>query len=219
MKKYFITTSVALALSLGSFADEKAAAPAAAADEKDFKVIFDGKSLDGWKKSEENQSAFSLENGTIKANGDRSHLFYTGDDKPYTNFVLRLQVMTKANSNGGVFVHTKYQEKGWPNNGHECQVNNTFNKDPRKSGSVYRCKDITEQLVQDDVWWDYEIKVVDKTCTISFNGKVVNEWTEPEGGAPGVDASWRFNGGTFALQAHDPGSTVFYKNIRVKRLP
>jgi hypothetical protein len=26
-------------------------------------------------------------------------------------------------------------------------------------------------------------------------------------------------GGTFALQAHDPHSTVYYKNIRVKRLP
>jgi hypothetical protein len=25
--------------------------------------------------------------------------------------------------------------------------------------------------------------------------------------------------GTFALQGHDPGSTVYYKNIRVKPLP
>jgi len=32
------------------------------------------------------------------------------------------------------------------------------------------------------------------------------------------DQGW-VAGGTFALQAHDPGSEVHYKNIRVKRLP
>ena len=52
--------------------------------------------------------------------------------------------------------------------------------------------------------------------------------TDPVGSGPvgptGVacwrgDAGRRIGEGTFALQAHDPGSTVMYRNIRVKRLP
>ena len=187
--------------------------------EDGYKALFNGKDLTGWKKAAENPDTFSVKDGAIVAHGPRCHLFYTGEDKPFKNFVLRLQVMTKPNSNGGVYVHTKYQDTNWPNTGHECQVNNSFSADPRKTASVYRCKDINEQLVKDDEWFDYEIKVVGKTITLALNGKVVNEWTEPANGAASVDPGWRFNEGTFALQGHDPGSTVYYRNIRVKRLP
>ena len=35
----------------------------------------------------------------------------------------------------------------------------------------------------------------------------------------GMEPGRRIGEGTFALQAHDPGSTVMYRNIKVKRLP
>ena len=47
------------------------------------------------------------------------------------------------------------------------------------------------------------------------NGKVLFEYVEPEG----VAGTRKLSAGTFALQAHDPGSEVHYKNLRVKRLP
>jgi hypothetical protein len=47
--------------------------------------LFDGKSLNGWKANENTQS-FKVEDGALVAHGNRSHLFYTGDDKPFTNF-------------------------------------------------------------------------------------------------------------------------------------
>jgi 3-keto-disaccharide hydrolase len=190
-----------------------------AADEEGFKSLFDGKSLDAWKVAEKEPNSFKLVDGAIVANGPACHLFYVGDAKPFKNFVLKLQVMTKPKSNGGVYVHTKYQDTGWPNTGHECQVNQTHS-DPIKTGSIYRCANVMNiSPAKDDAWFDYEIQVVGKKCTVSVNGKVVNEWTEPAEGAPGVDPSWRFGEGTFALQAHDPVSVVMYKNIRVKRLP
>jgi hypothetical protein len=197
--------------------------PAAAedkkADEEGFKVIFDGRSMDGWKLSTENQKSFKLEDGAIVANGPRAHAFYVGDPKPFKDFILRMQVMTKPNSNGGIYIHTQYQETGWPAKGHEAQVNNSFKPDPRKTGSIYRCKDIMNvSPVGDDKWFDYEIKVEGKKITITLDGKVVNEWTEPDSGAKDVESGRRLSEGTFGLQAHDPGSTVHYKNIRVKRL-
>ena len=187
--------------------------------EEGFTVIFDGKSLDGWKLAEKEPVAFKLVDGAVVANGPRCHLFYVGDAKPFKNFVLRAQVQTKKNSNGGIYFHTAYQPDNWPAQGHEAQVNNTFEKDPRKSGSVYKCKDVMNvSPVKDDVWWDYEIKVEGDKVTISFDGKVVNEYTEPAGG-PGQEPGRKLGSGTFALQAHDPDSTVMYKNIRVQRLP
>ncbi len=38
------------------------------------------------------------------------------------------------------------------------------------------------------------------------------------GATAGSDFERKLSSGTFALQAHDPGSKVHFKNIRVKRL-
>ncbi|MFM8704628.1 MAG: DUF1080 domain-containing protein, partial [Planctomycetia bacterium] len=85
--------------------------PALAADstEEGFVQLFDGKTLDGWKISEHPES-WKIADGAIVANGDRSHLFYVGDDKPYVNFELRADVKTETEANGGIYFHTKFQE-------------------------------------------------------------------------------------------------------------
>jgi hypothetical protein len=49
---------------------------------------------------------------------------------------------------------------------------------------------------------------------VKINDKTVVDFDEPSG-----KAQPSLSSGTFALQAHDPGSTVYYRNIRVKRLP
>jgi hypothetical protein len=48
--------------------------------------------------------------------------------------------------------------------------------------------------------------------------KIVLQYTEPAGAQAGGDFSRKLGEGTFALQGHDPGSTIRYRNIRVKRL-
>ena len=53
---------------------------------------------------------------------------------------------------------------------------------------------------------------------IKVNDKVVVDYTEPEDATAGKDFTRKLDKGTFALQAHDPGSTVYFRNIRVKRL-
>ncbi len=185
-------------------------------DEEGFVSLFNGKDFTGWKINE-NEKAWSIEDGAIKANGNRSHLFYVGDDKPFKNFELRLQVMTKPSANGGVYFHTKYQESGWPKYGFEAQVNQT-QSDPIKTGSLYQVKNNTEAPAKDNEWFDYTIRVEGKRVTTSVNGKTIVDYTEPEGKEAGKDFTRVLDQGTFAFQAHDPGSTVLIKNIRVKRL-
>jgi hypothetical protein len=185
---------------------------ATAATEEGFVSLFDGKTLDGWKINQAPES-FAIEDGAIRANGDCSHLFYEGkvNGGVFKNFELRLEVMTRKNSNGGLFFHTVYQEKGWPS-GYEVQVNNT-QKDPQKSGGLYNTvKNITP--FEDDTWMQYVIIVNDGTVIVKVNDKeLVNHKPEPG------KSKLLPNGGTLAIQAHDKGSTTLYKNIRIKALP
>ncbi len=191
-----------------------------AADEDGFKVIFDGKSLDGWKSSTEHPDSWKLVDGALVANGERSHMFYVGDAKPFVNFELKVDCKTAKGSNGGIYVRTKYQETGWPKYGQECQVNNTQG-DVKRSGSLYGVVDVLEQHIKDDTWWTETVIVKGQHITIKLDDKVVVDYDEPKDKpAFSNDFERRLgDGGTFALQAHDPGSTVSYKNIRVKRLP
>lgn len=191
------------------------------ADAQGFVTIFDGKSMDGWKVSE-NQDTIKLVDGALVANGNRAHAFYVGDEKPFKNFHFVCEVMTKPNSNGGIYFHTKWQESGWPAQGHECQVNNTFNRDPQKTGGVYHVAKVLEAPAKDDEWFKYEIIVNGKHVVTKINDKVAADYTEdPDALAKEkkIEPGRRVGEGTFALQAHDPGSTVLYRNIRVKRLP
>ena len=105
--------------------------------EQGFISLFDGKSLEGWK-ARENKKPFSIVDGKIQAFGPRSHLFYVGPagKHDFTNFELKLEIMTTPGSNSGVYFHTEYQERGWPRKGFECQVNATH-KDWKKTGSLY----------------------------------------------------------------------------------
>ena len=210
-----------VALTLTAFAIAGSLASAAEKDAYGFVTIFDGKSLDGWKKAAENEESFQLQDGAIVAKGRRCHLFYVGDEKPFKNFHFVAEVQTKPNANGGIYFHTKYQEEGWPLAGHECQVNNTYKSDPQKTGGVYKVAKVLEAPAQDNEWFKYEIIVQGNRVVVKINDKVTADYTEdPEALAKdrSIEPGRRIGEGTFALQAHDPGSTVLYRNIRVKRL-
>jgi hypothetical protein len=185
--------------------------------EPGFKSLMDGKTFAGWKTAEENTNTWTIQDGAFVANGNRCHLFYIGDDKPFKNFHLKVEVMTEPNSNGGIYFHTKYQAKDWPKAGFESQVNNTQG-DWIKTGSLYGLVNISQSLATDKKWWTQEILVEGRKVTVKVDDKIVLQYTEPAGAQAGGDFSRKLGEGTFALQGHDPGSTIRYRNIRVKRL-
>jgi len=183
--------------------------------------LFNGKNFEGWKASE-NKECFSVEDGKIVAHGRRSHLFYVGPVKNanFKNFEYKVDVMTKPGSNGGLYFHTEYQESGWPSKGFEVQVNNSFTRDPRKTGSLYNIKDVPVNLPDDDEWFTEHIIVKGHRVVVKVNGRVVVDRTQGSDDATlAQDPRKLLSSGTFALQGHDPGSTVYYKNIYVKPLP
>lgn len=187
--------------------------------------LFDGATLNGWKAAED-PASFSVEDGAIKCNGKRAHLYYEGEGSAsYKNFEFKAEVKTCAMSNSGVFIHTTYQETGWPQKGYEIQVNNSFrgsgkNPELRKTGSIYNIRNVYYPVAPDSVWFEMGVIVEENHVQVFVNDVKVADYIEPEN-------PWRPNGkeaqvlssGTIALQAHDPGSTVYFRNIRIKKLP
>ena len=180
--------------------------------------IFDGKTLNGWKAAE-NSATFSVQNGAIVVFGPRAHLFYDGPvgNHNFKNFEWKAQVKTMPGANSGMFVHTAYQDTGWPGKGYEIQVNQTHT-DWRKTGSVYGMQDVKETFVKDNEWYTEQISVQGKKVTIRVNDKIINEYTESDSVSQGASRK-KLSNGTIALQGHDPKSKVLYKDIMVRVLP
>jgi len=184
--------------------------------------LFDGKTLDGWKASDK-PGTFTVKDGELVVHGERSHLFYVGsvNGATFKNFEFKADVKTKPGANSGLYIHTKFQDTGWPDAGYEIQVNNTH-KDPKKTAGLYAVKDNFEAPAKDDEWFTISIKVEGKHIVTKVNDKVITDWTEPEGWVPPEKMPGRklsSSGGTIAIQGHDPGSEVHYKNIEIKPLP
>ena len=184
--------------------------------EPGFTSLCDGKTFNGWKTSTDNPDTWKIEDGAFVTRGKTAHLFYVGDEAPFTNFDLKVDVMTEHGANGGIYFHTKYQEKGFPKFGFECQVANTHT-DPKKTGSLYDVVNIFKSPAEDNKWWTEEVIVEGRKITVKIDGQKLLEYTEPLGAQPG-EYTRKIAYGTFALQAHDPKSVIRYKNIRVKRL-
>lgn len=209
-----ITAVMLLVFSSSAFAQDKNVKPI---KEKGFKTIWDGKTFKGWKIAEPEKNSWSILDGAIVARGQRSHLYYVGDDKPFVNFELKVEVMTEPKSNGGIYFHTAWQETGWPKNGFEVQVNQSHG-DWKKTGSLYDVVNVKENYAKDNEWYTYHIIVKDKHVTVKVNDQTVVDWEQPADREPGKDFVRMIDKGTFAFQAHDPGSVIRYRHIRVKRL-
>src|SRR5260221_1039571 len=146
--------------------------------EPGFTLLGDGKTFNGWKSSIDPPDTYKIEDGAFVTRGQTAHLFYVGDLAPFTNFDLKVDVMTDPGANGGIYFHTKYQEKSFPKAGFECQVDNTHS-DWKKTGSLYDVVNIAKSPAQDDKWWTQEVIVRGRKVTVKIDGETLLEYTEP----------------------------------------
>jgi hypothetical protein len=184
--------------------------------------LFNGKDLTGWKPSNDHPDTFKVVEGAIVAHGPVCHLYYDGpiNGAKFKNFEWKCEILTKPGSNSGMYFHTKYQPDGFPHTGIEAQVNNSHG-DPRRTGGLYRLKDImNDSPAKDNEWFTQSVIVKGRHIVVKINDKVVNDYTQPKDlkREPGWEGNV-IGSGTFALQGHDPGSEVHFRNIMVRPLP
>ena len=188
-------------------------APPTPTVEPSWTTLFDGRTLTGWKASE-NPASFTVRDGMIIVHGQRAHLFYVGSGTlapAFQDFELKAEVFTLPGATSGLFIHTAYQDQGWPTQGIEVQINNTSPADPMRTGSLSNLATLDRSPVADGVWWEMHVTVRGKRLSVKLNGQVVVDYHEP----PERASEPRLGAGTFALQAHDPGSEVRFRNLRI----
>ncbi|MCC6232969.1 MAG: DUF1080 domain-containing protein [Verrucomicrobiales bacterium] len=196
----------------------------AVAQDTDWIPLFDGTTLSGWR-ANENPGSHQVVDGAIVCVGPRSHLFYSGPVQAarFTDFEFETEVMTDPGANSGVYFHTRFQERDWPTDGFEVQVNNTATgaggyRENKKTGSLYGIRNVYRQLVPDSTWFRLRIRVEGKRVRTWVNDLPTVDYVEPENAPNGGYAGRRVAAGTFALQCHDPGSRARYRNLRVRAL-
>ena len=164
--------------------------------------LFDGKTSSGWTAPDPGQ--WEMTGGVLTGKGPTSHLF---SPETYTNLEFKAEVKLNHSGNSGMYFRAALGP-GWPQ-GYEAQVENT-SPDPQRTGSLYNLHPVLEQLVADDTWWTQHIVAIGNRIVIKVNDRIVTDF---------VDAQNTFTAGHLALQQHDPGSVVQYRNLMVKRLP
>jgi hypothetical protein len=166
--------------------------------------MFDGKTLEGWKASERPES-WSVRDGAIVGKGDVSHLFWMKEE--CVNCEFKAMVRINDGGNSGMYFRAAFGP-GWPK-GYEAQVNSTHG-DWRRTGSLYAISDVKEQLVPPNTWWEQHIIADGNHIIIKVNGKTVVDYVDPKN---------TYTRGYLALQQHDPGSQVEFKDLMFRRLP
>jgi hypothetical protein len=196
------------------------------AAEDEWVDLFDGRSLEGWRPSE-NKTSWKVVDGQLAGEGPRSHLFYAGPVKgaSFRNFELEVEAMTRPGANSGVYFHTEYEEKGFPRKGFEVQINNTHigagsYRERKKGGSLYGLRHVYKQLAADDQWFKLHIAVRGKNIQVRMNESLLVDYVEPTPPVvPEGPETGRFlDRGTFALQCHDEGSRIRFRRVRVRPL-
>ncbi len=165
-------------------------------------ACFDGRTLSGWTFLD--PSDWHVQDGAVTASGPTSHLFSPGT---YRNLEFKATIRLNHSGNSGMYVRTALG-KGFPR-GYEAQVENT-SPDKQRTGSLYGFSPVREQLVTDDTWWTQHVIAIGNRIIIKVNDKIVTDY---------VDTKNTYKVGHLALQQHNPGSIVEYKDVMVKPLP
>lgn len=190
--------------------------------QQEWVSLFDGETLSGWKAGD-SQTSFYVEDGAIVHEGERAHLYYVGPvgNHSFKNFEFKALVYTYPKANSGLYFHSRFQEKGFPNYGYEVQINNSHT-DPIRTGSLYNVVDLADFYAQDETWFELYIKVKDQRVQVRVDGVLVVDYTELPDRKRLVRKKDHFgrylDRGTFAIQAHDPASKSRYKDLQVRIL-
>jgi len=205
-----------------------AAGPLLAAHSGDWKQLFDGKDLNGWKHV--GPGNMTVENGLIQTHGGMGLLYWTGSK--LGDCVIRVVYkMRDENDNSGVFVRIPVAptEPWMPvNYGYEVQIDNhpeTSGEDEyHVTGTLYSLtKPLAKPGKPGPEWNTMEITLDGPRTIVTVNGVKVTDYTEGEPVPPKKlsfepERGPRPNYGYIGLQNHSDHDIVFFKQVAVKPL-
>lgn len=152
--------------------------PASAAEE-DFKPLFNGKDLSGFKiEPATAKDTFQVQERAIVVSGKPNGYFYT--EKSFKNYHLRFEVNYPSKAgNSGVLIHIQEPQKVWPKcieaQGQHSDMGRLFGIGGAK-GEFKTDKETQKATIKPVGQWNvYEVISQDGKLTTKINDKVVSE--------------------------------------------
>ena len=201
-------------------------AVAAQAQSGDWKQLFDGKDLTGWKHV--GPGDMTVEDGLIQTHGGMGLLYWTGGK--LGDCVIRVVFkMRDKNDNSGVFIRIPIEPReAWMpvNYGYEVQIDNVAEGEDEYhiTGMLYSLtKPLARAGKPGPEWNTMEITLDGPHTIVVLNGVKVTDFTE---GDPVPEKKLAFEpergprpqDGYFGLQNHSKDDIVFFKEVALKLL-
>jgi len=217
--KMWRTLFVLLLIAVGSIAQAQS----------DWKQLFNGKDLVGWKHV--GPGEMMVQDGLIKTSGGMGLLYWAGGT--LGDCTLRVVFkMEHANDNSGVFIRIPLEPReAWMpvNYGYEIQIDNSAD-DYHSTGVVYSfSKTMARTGKPGPEWNTMEITLDGPHTRVTVNGVKVTEFTEGNAvpaNSPEEDLKDhgspkrgpRPNDGYIGLQNHSDKDVVYFKEVALKML-
>jgi len=201
---------------------------ACASDQSEWRQLFNGKDLTGWKHA--GPGFMSVENGLLRGNGGMGLLYWEGEK--FSNCVLKVVwKMRDENSNSGIFIRMPVEprEEWMPvHYGYEVQIDNkpelSNEDDYHYTGTLYSLtKPLAKPGKPGPEWNTTEITLDGLRTIVYVNGVKVTDFTE---GDPVPERKFDFEpyrgprpeAGYIGVQNHGEADVVYFKEISVKPL-
>ena len=201
---------------------------AGVADTTQWRQLFNGKDLTGWKQV--GPGSHYVENGLLKSKGGMGLLVWEGEK--FQNCVIRVvYAMRDSNSNSGVFIRipTMPTEEWMPvNKGYEVQIDNnpeaSGEDDYHYTGMLYSLtKPLAKTGKPGPQWNTMEITLDGPRTIVYLNGVKVTDFKE---GDPVPAKKFDFEpergprplSGYIGIQNHSDKDVVFFKEVAVRPL-
>ena len=198
--------------------------------EEGWILLFDGKTLNGWKTSGGKPSKTPVQDGSINPHGSGDYMVVY--EKPFSDFTLSLDFKISEKCNSGVFIRTKSltplpgKDVGY--NGLEVAIDDTRTNGFTDTGALYDLSAPTKNAMKKALEWNHlVITCRGSRITIELNGEKVNDvdlsrFTEknkrPDGTAHKFDIAYKDHPHEGYVGLQDHGSNVWFKNIKLKPL-
>jgi hypothetical protein len=193
-------------------------------------LLFDGKTLDGWMRSDGKPSNRGVDHEAI--NPHRCGAYMMVYDKEFTDFELKLDYKVSPLCNSGIFVRTfplKPREgKDVGFNGIEIAIDDGIKEGYHATGAVYDLSAVLVDATKPTGQWNHiEIKCDKSEITVNLNGKQVNsidldKFNEPNKRPNGTphkfDIAYKSHPRHGYIGLQDHGSPCWFKNIELKPL-
>jgi len=195
-------------------------------------LLFDGKTLNGWKTSSGTPSRTPIEEEAI--NPHRSGGYMLVHERLWSDFVLSLDFKISKGCNSGVFVRTfplapfPGKDVGW--NGLEVAIDDTApNAGYHDTGALYDLVKPAKNAMRAVGQWNrmviacrgpvIDVEVNGEAVTHADLGRFTEPYQRPDGSMHKFDRAMKDQPRRGYIGLQDHGSPCWFKNIKLRPLP